>query len=221
MKKEHVHAVVRITTSFALSLCIFLLQPNILYAGVGAIPGKFSVTPFGSASYSLPIELPPAVGGMTPKLSLVYSSRTRNGLLGVGWSVNGLSSISRCASTIAQDGGARGIKLDRQDRYCLGKSRLVAVNGTYGISGTEYRTEKESFSRIVQTGGDCGGPCGFTVFTKDRRILEYGVTQDSLDTVPGGSAILRWSVSKVSDRSGNSIIFSYEKDDISDAQRVS
>jgi len=221
MKKEYVCATRHITVFLALSLCVLLVQPSTLYAGVGAIPGKFSVTSYGAASYSLPIELPPGVGGMTPKLSLVYSSRSRNGLLGVGWSVNGLSSIGRCVSTIAQDGETRGIKLDSSDRYCLGKSRLVAVSGSYGVAGTEYRTEKESFSKIIQSGGDCGGPCGFTVFTKDRRILEYGVTQNSQDVVPGSTAVLRWSVNKISDRSGNSIVFNYEKDDTSDAQRIS
>ncbi len=205
----------------SLFLCASPFYSGKSIAAVGAISGSFSVNSSGAARYTVPIEVPPGIGGMTPKLALNYSSRARNGFLGVGWSVDGLSSVSRCRSTFAQDGVSRGVKLDRSDRLCLGKSRLVNVSGGYGTGGTEYRTEKDTSSKIVQNGGDCGGPCGFTVYTKDRRIIEYGGTPNSRDTASSRNIIYRWSVSKISDRSGNSIFIQYEKGGATENPRVS
>jgi hypothetical protein len=47
-------------------------------------------------------------GVVAPALSLSYSSSAGNGLAGVGWSLGGLSSISWCPTTIAQDGQTDG-----------------------------------------------------------------------------------------------------------------
>lgn len=206
---------------FFLLLCASLFLAETTSAAVGAIAGKFAVTPSGAASYTIPIEVPPGIGGMTPQLALTYSSRSRNGFLGVGWSLDGLSSISRCVSTLAQDGQSRGVKLDRKDRLCLGSSKLINVSGGYGVAGTEYRTEKDSFAKIVQHGGDCGGPCGFTVYTKDRRIIDYGGTADSREILSSGNVSYRWSVNKISDRAGNSIFIRYEQESSADTPRVS
>src|SRR5689334_7482452 len=45
----------------------------------------------GSASTEVPVELP-AYHGLTPSLSLRYSSGAGNGYVGVGWSLAGLAS---------------------------------------------------------------------------------------------------------------------------------
>src|SRR4051812_41061452 len=68
----------------------------------GSTPGTFSVTPSGSASYSIPIQVPPGVAGVQPKLALTYNSQGGN-VLGVGWVMGGLSFISRCPRTLTQD----------------------------------------------------------------------------------------------------------------------
>ena len=57
----------------------------------GVMPGALAVDESGSAAYSLPLSVPPGVAGMEPSLSLVYNSRGGNGILGVGWSLGGLS----------------------------------------------------------------------------------------------------------------------------------
>ena len=60
---------------------------------VGSIPGQLSVEQ-GAAVYTIPIEVPPGVAGMQPDLAITYNSNAGNGLLGVGFSLSGLSVIS-------------------------------------------------------------------------------------------------------------------------------
>src|SRR5690349_15177406 len=70
---------------------------------VGSTAGTLRVSEGGAAEYSIPIRVPPGLGGIEPKIGLSYNSMAGNGLLGVGWNVNGLSAITRCAQTVAQD----------------------------------------------------------------------------------------------------------------------
>src|SRR5262245_11307161 len=112
----------------------------------GSMPGSWRVTESGAAEYRIPIRVPPGIAGMEPKLALVYNSQAGNGLLGVGWSLEGLSVITRCPRTMAQDGVRGGVNYDADDRFCLDGQRLMA------ISATEYRTERESFSKITSFG---------------------------------------------------------------------
>jgi hypothetical protein len=39
-----------------------------------------------------------------------------------------------------------GVNYDDNDRYCLDGQRLIAISGQNGKSGSEYRTEIETFS---------------------------------------------------------------------------
>src|SRR3569832_2500981 len=162
--------IVLIPASFVLFVFVFV---------VGATPGSHQVSPSGAFTYTLPIAVPPGTAGIEPKLSLVYNSQGGNGLLGMGWTLAGLSVIHRCPKTMVQDGVIGGVNYNANDRYCLDGQRLVAVSGTYGAAAPEYRTESESYSRIVSNGSQGSGPARWKVWTKSRQLHEYGNTAES------------------------------------------
>jgi RHS repeat-associated protein len=177
---------------------------------VGAVEGSGSVSG-GSASYQIPIRIPPGRKGMQPNVSLSYSSSSGNGIVGVGWSLNAGSSITRCPATPAQDGFTAGVQYDAlRDRLCLDGRRLVVVNGAYGQSGAEYRTELDIFARIRQYGALNGSTTNFIVEFKDGRISKYGSTADSRHAAAGRSEILTWAISETQDHSGNTITYDYQ-----------
>lgn len=187
-------------------------------AAVGATPGSFSVSGTGASQYTIPVVVPPGIAGLQPGVSLHYSSRRDDGLAGVGWDIGGLSAMTRCPKTLAQDNAVRGIEYDAQDRFCLDGMRLRLQNGTYGANGALYRTELEAFARITSfTSGGAGytpssGPQWFKVEGKDGLIYEYGATEESRVEAHGTSIVRVWALNKISDRNGNYVTFHYAKD---------
>lgn len=209
----------------AIVFIVLLFASPSAIAAVGRTPGMAAVTPDGEAAYSIPITVPPGTNGLTPALSLEYRHRVEGGLLGVGWTIQGLSQISRCRRTIAQDGPLDPALRLMRDRFCLDGQRLVVVNGVaYGAAGAEYRTEIESFARIRQISGSSLGPQSFVVETRDGRILEYGATADSRidrsNLLAAPYAAAAWALNRIRDRSGNVIDFQYAEDTSNYSYRV-
>ena len=97
----------------------------------GAIEGQLSTDYRGAAAYSIPLELPPGTMQVAPDLSLVYNSHVANGLIGVGWSLNGLSSIERCMPLPGSAATARDL--------CLDGSRLIEVSPRVYRTRTSFR----------------------------------------------------------------------------------
>ena len=143
---------------------------------VGTAPGEFRVDESGAANYRMPLRLPPGVAGMTPELAFSHNSRGGNGPLGFRWALAGLSSITRCPSTWV-DGVVDPIDFDANDRFCLDGQKLLAVGGNqnYGAVNAQYRTELNTFQKIISAGGTAGDPARFTVYTKSGQIVEYGI----------------------------------------------
>ncbi|MDG0995829.1 MAG: SpvB/TcaC N-terminal domain-containing protein, partial [Gammaproteobacteria bacterium] len=190
-----------------------------LGAEVGSIAADFTISPSGAATYSIPIELPAANGGVQPTLSLNYSSQGGDGLLGMGWALGGLSAITRCQASYATDGFKAGINFDSKDRYCLDGQRLILVSGDhYGAAGSEYRTEIDSFAKIIAYGALANSPSYFKVWTKAGEVLEYGQKTNGHESrfAPNKASgevnneSLSWSINKLTDSSGNYMSFQYE-----------
>ncbi|MCX2185691.1 VCBS repeat-containing protein [Streptomyces sp. SKN60] len=153
----------------------------------GFLAGAGSVSSSGAFTYQVPLEVPAGRGGVQPSLSLDYSSQGGDGIVGLGWAVSGMSSsITRCGKRLDSDGTTSGVNFDEDDRYCLDGQELVALgasepggDGAYGGDKTEYRTEKDSFAKIVSTNDPFSssspstGPDTFVVASKNGLISTY------------------------------------------------
>ena len=165
----------------------------------GVTPGSFTVSDSGAASYTLPITTPAGVNGMSPNLAVIYNSSGSNGLMGVGFQLSGFTSgISRCGGSHATDGRASGIMYTNSDKLCLDGQRLVLVSGTPFTNNAEYRTEVDSFSRIMYKDGT------FRVYSRDGELSLYGWQ------VFYGGVTRRWLKSSVQDRSNNVVRYYYQ-----------
>ena len=177
----------------------------------GYTPGEFGVSEAGAANYRIPFVLPPGTAGMTPQIALTYGSGGSNTIVGWGWSLTGLSLISRCPANKAQHGFTDGVDFDGNDQFCMDGQLLVAVSGAYGADQTLYRTENESFSRIKSIDQAGAGPLRFQAMTKAGLTIEYGASAGSRLEAAGRADILYWAVTKIVDTKGNYMTFTYEK----------
>ena len=131
----------------------------------------FAVTTTGAATYTIPLRLPASVAGFGPRLSLSYSSQGGNGLLGMGWTIAGFSTITRCPATLAHD-GVNWPDGTNQGRFCLDGRRLVS--GKYFDDAAVYLKDINDLSKIVP-----GGP-SFTLTNPSGQTVTYGGNADAL-----------------------------------------
>lgn len=186
----------------AIGLIMFVASLHVTNAQtVGRTPGQYVVSPTGSAHYSIPIWTPPGPRGIQPSLGIAYNSQSGTGMLGPGWQLQGLSSITRCNLTVAQDGAAAPVMLSYGDRFCLDGQRLRLTSSeslsTYGQDSTTYQTEIANFSNVTAHGEAGFGPAYFSVQGKNGLTYEYGnvntqgaPNNDSQVIAPGTSTVL-------------------------------
>lgn len=203
--------------SLAFGLCLFALSGSVAFAVSDAtiVPGKtdtqIRVLPSGAVDYTVPIAVSAGTNGFAPNIHIKYNSSAGNGLLGRGWSLSGLGSITRCASTVATEGVTRGVNFTADDRFCLNGQKLVAVNGDYGAADSEYRTEVNVNRKILAVGSQSGAPRSFVVKAPDGKQFFYGETEDSRLELQG-SQVISWALNRIVDLNGNYIAIEYAKD---------
>jgi len=188
--------------------------PSGAWAAVGKVPGSFNVSQTGAANYSIPIWAPPGPHGLQPALSVAYNHRGGIGPLGVGWSLTGLSSITRCNKTLAQDGAASPVTLTYNDVFCLDGQRLRLTSSTalstYGQDGTTYQTQIANFSNVTAHGTQGNGPSYFTVQRRDGLTYEYGNGANSqIRGTDAATTAMQWLLDKVTDRAGNTMTIAW------------
>ena len=204
-----------------LTALVFALAAPAAYAQVaGRTATTSGVTATGEAQYQVPLVLPPGTNGMTPQLALSYGSHTGEGIAGQGWGLAGLSVVHRCPKTLAQDGVAREVKLDLQDRFCLNGNQLKLTGGTYGVAGSTYQTEMEQFARVTAYGAAGNGPAYFIAEYKNGLIYEFGNTTNSRIESKGVAHVRTWAVNKIRDRNQNEILFNYTEDTVNGSYRI-
>ncbi|MBV1881275.1 MAG: VCBS repeat-containing protein [Pseudomonadales bacterium] len=182
-----------------------LPQPSDSSDSIGSIGGIFKVDGGGGATYSIPIFSLPGRTGVAPDLSFNYSSQAGNGLLGQGWSIGGLSQITRCKRTLSSSGEISPLNYEDSD-FCLDGQHLVLIDGVYGENDSQYKTELDSDAIVTLYGS--GYPDYFKVERKDGSTSDYFAIIGTNYTQR-----LAWGITSYSDSTGNnSISYSYEPD---------
>ena len=184
-----------------IGVAVATVVPDTLSDQVGATAGQFRVDESGSATYSIPIYTPPGTTGVAPQLALSYTSQGGDGPMGKGWSVSGMSAITRCRASreagdfigaATADGDPAPINFSTSDRFCLDGQRLIPAAGTNTcktLSGTtvaQYTGEIDSQQRVCAytlTGGP--GPRFFSVERKDGSTSWFGDRRYTAPIDPG------------------------------------
>lgn len=173
---------------------------------VGVTEGELSVSLTGAANYKIPIAVPPGINGVVPQISLVYNSQGDNGIAGYGWSIAGISKISRIPSTKFHDGVSDPVDFDDLDRFALDGQRLILKSGVYGGNEAVYETEKFSNIKVrsfgVHASGVNLGPAYFLVEYPDGSKAYYGNSSDS-------SSVSDWAIMYWENSQGIRISYSY------------
>ncbi|PTT77272.1 MULTISPECIES: RHS repeat-associated core domain-containing protein [unclassified Chryseobacterium] len=172
--------------------------------------GNIEVTGAGQLQYTMNIDTPPGVKGMTPKVSLVYNSSGRSGIAGYNWNISGLTAISRIGKNLEKDGITKGVQLDYSDFYSFNGQRLILKSGEYGKDGAEYVTEKYSNIKIKSIGSISGemwkGPEYWEVTYENGSKEWYGA-------ITSGASMARtpidYNIVKQKDIDGNYISYEY------------
>ena len=111
---------------------------------VGVIGAKAGTTQNGAVTYDIPIYTPPGTNGMQPSVSISYNSQGSAGVVGFGWSISGLSVISRAGKNQYHHGKTQAITYTDADLFLLDGMRLNPLVGLNGANNTEYGQEAES-----------------------------------------------------------------------------
>ncbi|MGK3998677.1 RHS repeat-associated core domain-containing protein [Sorangium sp. So ce1024] len=184
--------------------------PEVETVAAGTIPGTFSISSTGEAVYTMELATVPSRAGMGPRLQLVYRSDGGDGVLGNGFSIAGLSAITRCPKNLAQDGEIRGVRYDGDDALCLDGQRLVPVQERPGT--IEYRTFPDTFVKVVghypPEGAAPAEALFFEAHLPDGRVVEYGRTEGSKPLALGGVP-RAWLANKARDGRGNAVTYAY------------
>ena len=182
---------------------------------IGAIAGQADISG-GQFAYNIPISTPAGTAGVQPSLSISYSSGSGNGSMGVGLSLNIGSNIGRCPKSWLFDNEPGELKFDSTDKLCLDGQRLVLSSGIYGFAGATYRTANESWTEVIQHGSNHNA--WFEVKLKNGDIHSYGKVPTVYDRFATNSIVhldngkvISWSLAKIEDRSGNYMVFVYDK----------
>lgn len=182
-------------------------------AYIGSIPFSYSGTNNGGLGIHVPIATPCDDCSVKPSLSLDYNSSNRsNGLVGRGWGLSVNSAIVRTGNSLITDGGYTPLKLNNEDNYIFDGNRLVCIEGTSGIDGSQYKTEVNTYVFIELHESTSSDEGWFSVKTKDGRTLEYGNTGDSKVFLGDEDVVIQWNLNKVTDPNGNYMEYKYRNE---------
>ncbi len=175
------------------------------------------VGPDGSSHLSYPIEVFPGTGNAVPSISLAYSSSAQgDGLIGKGWSLQGLPFVALDPLS--------GILFDGNDDFLGSMSGRLFKRSEDG----NYYPRKEGLHKYTQTGGECGvTPCSWIMEDGSGNTYYFGETADSQIKSAAEDSVRFWLLNRFKDSNGNyyDVTYGYSEgrripDTISYANRV-
>lgn len=178
----------------------------------GETPVTYNVSASGAFEYSIPLRIPPGIKNLVPELAINYNSQGGNGLLGVGWSLSGLSAITRGRPTIYHDNNMGPVDFNG-DKYFIDGQRMF-------FTGSVYYTEIKNFANIQSFGTAGNGPSYFIVEYPNGITYYYGNSFSSKMLAQGKADVLQWAVNRIEDKWGNYIEFIYDSDPVAGTYRI-
>ncbi|NDP22878.1 MAG: hypothetical protein GZ091_17640 [Paludibacter sp.] len=176
---------------------------------VGQIPISSSVSASGAKCYNVPIEIVPGRMGFQPNISLSYNSQAGNGVVGMGWSISGLSSIERVNKNVFFDGKNDIPALNSNDAFTLDGNRLIEKNRVnYTTSrGVYYQINYETVIGNIKVTAFCRVPDlkYFKVYYPNGVVGVFGYGTNT-------TSKLSYPITSLEDINGSTITFSYTSD---------
>lgn len=183
--------------------------PNVIQSStqLTKIEGKASVTNQGGATYNIPFELIEGIAKNTPRIGLTYSSLSNSNLAGLGWSLTGTSTISRCNGTLENDGRFQEVAFNNSDLLCLGSQKLRLVSGSNLTAGAEYRLDKSPEVKILQKNNN--NSAYFEVRNGSGSISIFGSNSNSKLLDNRNNKVFSWLLTEKKNAFSQSINYKY------------
>ena len=165
---------------------------------IGRTKGTFAVSPKGAATYTIPLTILKGMSDFKPELSLYYDSQAGDGIMGLGWSIKGLHTITTVSKCQYFDDTTSGTA------YALDGMRLLETTAPNGQ--LFYRTEHDRGDSIslIQNGQM---PL-FQVKSMDGSIYKYGSSTGKYSN----GMTNQWALDYAQDALGNYISYTYGQD---------
>ncbi len=166
------------------------------------VPTTDSLT--GALVYEYPVQVPPGRNGLTPSLNLKYSSQKleNSSVVGHGWEIS-IPYITR-KNTHGTE------QLYSRNDYVSSEDGNLVLMSTTGMIMTFYpESQSSNFNQYrLNTSTNT-----WTLTTKNGTKLTFGDSTASREDDPTQpSHVFRWMLSTVLDANGNSIDYTYTKD---------
>lgn len=205
----------RLLLPFLAGLGVTVSTPSVALEPITAPSGLFR----GDWSDSVPIEMPPAPNGTVPQVAIVASHRTPDSVVGSGFDLAGLSSITRHS----EGGGVPNVTVSSQFRLDGQDLVRVSNNGVAWYEPEKYSGARLDYDDGTNTwtvrrdgwtwtyGSGSDSSLNATLHLHGTPFTAYqtvgGVTCDDHDAKCNTAA---WYLSRTTDPWGNEIEYRYQ-----------